>query len=88
MNFAHNVQEATQIERFEQGAMWELGDYLNVLDNIEDDLAAGRWSRMGRNCERFSKKGRYYSCEDFDPHNASNFWLTGSLAGGKSILTD
>ena len=63
----------------------DLEQYLNVSENLEDDLIISEDARMSGTCEWFLAKESYRKWHDF-VEGPSVLWVNGKPAAGKSVL--
>lgn len=64
----------------------DLGKYLEVSEELEDDFVVIDDTRMSGTCEWFSAKESYLKWSGFAPEAPSLLWVTGRPAAGKSVL--
>ena len=73
-------------EKLRQKEVEDLRLYLEVPEDIEDDLVTIQDARMSGTCEWFSAKDSYLEWVGFAPKAPDILWVTGRPASGKSVL--
>ncbi|KAF5017592.1 hypothetical protein F66182_10456 [Fusarium sp. NRRL 66182] len=79
-------QVTTVIPEEKRERIKDLKSYLQVSDNLDDDLANICEARMSGSCEWISTKTSYLEWRDGESENNKILWIKGKPAAGKSVL--
>jgi len=64
----------------------DLKEYLDVPDNLEEELLCTREARMSGSCQWLLTKSSYLRWRQGDSENDRTLWIKGKPAAGKSVL--